>query len=68
MTSYKESEMHLYQPSNCPGCGKRVEQSWVDVTTRGGFAVDGERSYMPGLWQCNTVGCKFGPPKLEAIF
>lgn len=67
MTSYKESEMHLYQPPNCPGCGNRVGQAWIDVTTNIGFAADGERRYMPGLWQCNTVGCQYGPPRIEVF-
>lgn len=60
MEIYKESEMHLYQPPDCPGCGKRVEQAWIDVTTARGF--DGERRLTPGLKACNTQGCQYGPP------
>ena len=67
MSTYLESEKHLYTPPDCAGCGKRVEQEWLDVTTSWGLAADRERSYMPGLWQCNTVGCQYGPPRVEVF-
>lgn len=62
MMIYKDSERGRYEPPACPGCGARVEQAWIDVTTSWGFAADGERSATPGRWQCNTQGCQYGPP------
>jgi hypothetical protein len=46
----------------CPGCGKPVDQDWLDATLSTDLP---ERFYVKSRWACHTSGCPYGPPEAK---
>lgn len=55
---YRAQDRGLYEPPACPGCLRRLEVDWLDVTCFGDLP---DQYYMPGLTNCATPGCRYNP-------
>lgn len=56
--SFLVHERGQYEPPACPGCLRRHNVDWLDVTSRDDLA-NGGRRYLPGRTYCRTSGCVY---------